>query len=128
MKKIKNTENIDKVLIENIKSIILNARKNVYHKVNVELLATYWRIGQEIVETEQQNNIIHNANNFTRLNYLLNNGFKGKFNLENGKCSKNKTSFLPNFFDKTTSVAKMTHTYPQPHHLIKNQAYESRIL
>ncbi|MDR3236757.1 MAG: DUF1016 N-terminal domain-containing protein [Prevotellaceae bacterium] len=57
MKKLRNIENIDKALIENIKSIILNARKNVYQKVNVELLATYWRIGQEIVEAEQQNNI-----------------------------------------------------------------------
>lgn len=48
---------IDKDLIESIKYIILNARKNVYQKVNKELVLTYWKIGKEIVETEQQNNI-----------------------------------------------------------------------
>jgi hypothetical protein len=38
-----------------------------------------------------------------------------------------KTSFPPNFPNGTTAVAMMTHTYPKPHYLIKNQNYESRI-
>ena len=48
---------IDKGLVENIKSIILSARKNVSQKVNQELILSYRRIGKEIVETEQRNNV-----------------------------------------------------------------------
>ncbi len=48
---------IDKHLLENIKSIVLTARKNVFQKVNHELIITYWQIGREIIETEQKNNI-----------------------------------------------------------------------
>lgn len=44
-------------LIENIKYIILNARKNIYQKVNQELILTYWQIGKEVVEAEQKYNI-----------------------------------------------------------------------
>ena len=55
MEKALNT--IDKSLLESIKHIVLNARKNVYQKVNQELIFTYWQIGKEIVETEQKNNI-----------------------------------------------------------------------
>lgn len=32
-------------------------RKNVFQKVNHELILNYWLIGKEIVETEQKNNI-----------------------------------------------------------------------
>ena len=39
-------------LIENIRSIILNARKNVVQNINSELLITYWQIGKLIVEKE----------------------------------------------------------------------------
>lgn len=53
----KNLNYIDSHLIESIKQIVLNARKNVYQKVNQELILTYWQIGKEIVETEQKNNI-----------------------------------------------------------------------
>ncbi len=49
--------NIDKNLVEVIKSIILAARKTVAQKVNQELVLTYWNIGKEIVEAEQKNNI-----------------------------------------------------------------------
>ena len=48
---------IDRDLIENIKSIILSARKNISRKVNQELVLTYWQIGKEIVDTEQKNNL-----------------------------------------------------------------------
>lgn len=48
---------IDNILIESIKRIIENARKNVYQKVNNELIITYWLIGKEIVDSEQKNNI-----------------------------------------------------------------------
>ncbi len=53
----KALNNIDSRLLESIKHIVLNARKNVYQKVNQELILTYWQIGKEIVETEQKNNI-----------------------------------------------------------------------
>lgn len=48
---------IDKSLLENIKSIVLSARKNTFQKINQDLIFTYWRIGQEITDTEQKNNI-----------------------------------------------------------------------
>lgn len=53
----KALNNIDSRLLESIKKIVLSARKNVYQKVNQELILTYWQIGKEIVETEQNNNI-----------------------------------------------------------------------
>lgn len=49
--------NFDKNLIDNIKQIILNARKNVFQRVNQELINTYWLIGKEIVDTEKKNSI-----------------------------------------------------------------------
>ncbi|MBN9312781.1 MAG: hypothetical protein BGO40_00795 [Chryseobacterium sp. 39-10] len=49
--------NIDENLLESIKHIFLNARKNVTQKINQDLILTYWQIGKEIVETEQKNNI-----------------------------------------------------------------------
>lgn len=48
---------IDADLIENIKKIILKARKNVQKSINQELLLTYWQVGKEIVITEQNNQI-----------------------------------------------------------------------
>jgi len=53
----KETLAIDNNLLENIKQIVLNARKNISQKVNQELILTYWQIGKEIVETEQKNHI-----------------------------------------------------------------------
>lgn len=50
-------DSIDKNLLENIKQIVLSARKKIYQKINQELILTYWQIGKEIVETEQKNNI-----------------------------------------------------------------------
>ena len=47
----------DNNLIENIKQIVINARKNIYQKVNDELINTYWLIGKEIVNMERENNI-----------------------------------------------------------------------
>lgn len=44
-------------LIENIKKIILNARKSVAISVNHELIATYWSIGKEIIENEKVNDV-----------------------------------------------------------------------
>jgi predicted nuclease of restriction endonuclease-like (RecB) superfamily len=48
---------IEMGLLENIKSIILNARKNVIQNINTELLTTYWMIGKEIVESELKNQV-----------------------------------------------------------------------
>jgi hypothetical protein len=42
------------IIIESIKDIILNAKKNVYQKVNHEIILTYWQIGKEIVDAEQE--------------------------------------------------------------------------
>jgi len=48
---------INKKLIDSIKEIIINSRRNIVSKVNHALIATYWQIGKEIVTNEQQNNI-----------------------------------------------------------------------
>ena len=53
----KALNNIDNRLVESIMRIVLNARKNVYQKVNQELILTYWQVGKEIVEEEHKNNI-----------------------------------------------------------------------
>ncbi len=53
----KNFNIIDTSLIENIKKIILAARKNVRKSINQELLLTYWQVGKEIVVAEQKNQI-----------------------------------------------------------------------
>lgn len=52
-----NLENIGSNLSEIIKSIISTSRKNVYQKVNQQLILTYWQIGSEIVAAEQKNKI-----------------------------------------------------------------------
>ena len=49
--------NINKVLFEAIKSIVNDSRKRVYQNINRELIATYWKIGEEIVNAEHQNKI-----------------------------------------------------------------------
>lgn len=51
-----NLSQIDKDLVESIKTIIFAARKSVSLKVNHELVLTYWRIGKEIIDTENRNN------------------------------------------------------------------------
>ncbi len=43
-------EKVNKELLLNIRSIILNSRKNVLQTVNRELIISYWSIGKEIVE------------------------------------------------------------------------------
>ena len=44
-------------LIDNIKSIIVNSRRNVAQKVNQTLIFTYWEIGKIIVENERKKSI-----------------------------------------------------------------------
>ena len=51
-----NELKIEENLLESIKHIVLNSRKNVYQKVNQELILTYWQIGKEIFDAEQKNN------------------------------------------------------------------------
>lgn len=46
---------IDKTLVEIIKKIIVTSRKNIVRKVNHELIAAYWQIGNEIISNEQRN-------------------------------------------------------------------------
>lgn len=48
---------IDKKLVESIKAIVGSARKSISQKINNELVLTYWRIGEEIVNTENVNNL-----------------------------------------------------------------------
>lgn len=48
---------IDKKLVESIKAIVGSARKSISQKINHELVLTYWRIGEEIVNTENVNNL-----------------------------------------------------------------------
>lgn len=51
MKELQNTEND---FIEGIKSLLEEARKQVVRQVNTTMLATYFEIGQRIVEQEQK--------------------------------------------------------------------------
>lgn len=44
-------------MILEIRELLENARKNVVHQVNTQLLTTYWNIGRIIAEYEQQNQI-----------------------------------------------------------------------
>lgn len=44
-------------LIENIKGIIQDARKNAAINVNHELTAAYWNIGKVIIDNEKVNNV-----------------------------------------------------------------------
>lgn len=48
-------------LVESIKAIILNARKSLALNINHELIATYWNIGREIVQTEKNSQIDSNS-------------------------------------------------------------------
>lgn len=57
MNKLENNTAIDKRLLESIRSIILDVRKNVFQKINADLLVAYWMIGKKIVETERENSI-----------------------------------------------------------------------
>ncbi|HBI36002.1 MAG: hypothetical protein A2015_06140 [Spirochaetes bacterium GWF1_31_7] len=41
-------------IIHDIKNIIIKANQNVYNKINIEMVNTYWLIGKRIVEEEQQ--------------------------------------------------------------------------
>ena len=43
-------------LFQTVKEIIIQSRQKVFRMVNSTLLETYWRIGQLIVEDEQQGN------------------------------------------------------------------------
>lgn len=44
------------LLFQSVKEIIQESRQRVYRMVNAALLETYWKIGQLIVEDEQQGN------------------------------------------------------------------------
>lgn len=44
-------------LIEDIRGIIKNARKRVARNINIELIATYWKIGKAIYDNEQKTGI-----------------------------------------------------------------------
>jgi predicted nuclease of restriction endonuclease-like (RecB) superfamily len=47
-------EQINSTLFNSVKDIIIQARQRVYRMVNSNLLETYWQIGKQIVEDEQQ--------------------------------------------------------------------------
>ena len=48
---------IEQELIDSIKTIIINSRKNIAQKVNQALILTYWEIGKLIVENERKKGI-----------------------------------------------------------------------
>lgn len=48
-------EIIDNKMIDQIRSLLENARQKVAAEVNSTLILTYWQIGKIIVEDEQQN-------------------------------------------------------------------------
>ena len=45
----------ENILIESIKAIIIESRKNLVRTVNTEMLSAYWNVGRLIVENEQNN-------------------------------------------------------------------------
>ena len=57
----------NEALVNEIASIITNARNNVAKQVNSELLNAYWNIGRVIVEDELKNN----RGEYGKNNYLL---------------------------------------------------------
>ena len=55
-----NIEKADKTfdeLVARIKTIITSARERINKNVNTELLHTYWEIGKEMVEKDQEGNL-----------------------------------------------------------------------
>lgn len=57
MKELDENRIIDNDLIENIKQIIYNSRKNVLQKINHQLILAYWEIGKEIISSETKNGV-----------------------------------------------------------------------
>ena len=47
---------VNNSFIDNIRTLINEARKQVVHTVNIVMVATYWEIGRRIVEEEQNGN------------------------------------------------------------------------
>ena len=50
-----NQKNIE--LINTIKELVYNSRKNILRNINSEIISTYWNIGKLIIDQESQNNI-----------------------------------------------------------------------
>ena len=62
----------NEALVNEIASIITNARNNVAKQVNNELLNAYWNIGRVIVEDELKNNRgEYGKNNYLHYRKLL---------------------------------------------------------
>jgi len=57
MNLIRKPEDVFNELVEQIKSIILSSRAKVRTVVNDELLLSYWNIGKQIIEKEQEGNL-----------------------------------------------------------------------
>jgi len=57
MKIIRKPEDVFNELVEQIKSIILTSRIKVRAVVNDELLQSYWNIGKQIIEKDQEGNL-----------------------------------------------------------------------
>lgn len=57
MKELDKNRIIDNDLIENIKQISYNSRKNVLQKINYQLILAYWEIGKEIISSETKNGV-----------------------------------------------------------------------
>lgn len=47
----------ENILIESIKAIIIESRKNLVRTVNTEMLSAYWNVGRLIIESEQNNSV-----------------------------------------------------------------------
>ena len=50
-----NQKNIE--LINTIKELVYNSRKNILRNINSEIISTYWNIGKLIIDQESQDNI-----------------------------------------------------------------------
>ncbi len=57
MNTIRKPEDVFSELVEQIKSIISSSRAKAYRVVNEELLLSYWNIGKQIIEKEQEGHL-----------------------------------------------------------------------
>ncbi len=72
-------------VINEIKTILNNARSNVAKQVNNELIVSYWKIGEIIVRYEQNDNIraVYGEKTLKQLSKILTNEFGKGFSRSN---------------------------------------------
>ena len=54
-----DTKDWNNDFFDNIRTILRDARQKAYASINFMMVEAYWKIGQRIVEEEQQLSLIH---------------------------------------------------------------------